>query len=135
MPKDAKTGAQRPTLPERLRLKITYRTVEDLKPCTGNCCQIDDERGAHRSAEFLDLELVMAGAEFPVNPLERLAAAIFADPADLPLGTTLPARCGGACPGRVGLRCLGTGRGSGKNQHGLGAGQGHPADKKVDRKA
>ena len=35
MPK-AKTEAKSPTLPDTLRLKITYRKVEDLKPYTGN---------------------------------------------------------------------------------------------------
>jgi hypothetical protein len=43
VPEDAKTGAKRPTLPEMLRLKITYRKVADLKPYAGNartrCCQ------------------------------------------------------------------------------------------------
>ncbi len=36
MPKDAKTGAKSPTLPEMLRLKITYRKVGDLTPYAGN---------------------------------------------------------------------------------------------------
>jgi DNA modification methylase len=33
---NAKTGAKSPTLPDTLRLKITYRKVADLKPYTGN---------------------------------------------------------------------------------------------------
>ena len=33
---NVKTGAQSPTLPDALRLKITYRKVADLKPYAGN---------------------------------------------------------------------------------------------------
>ncbi len=33
---NAKTGAKSPTLPDTLRLKITYRKVEDLSPYAGN---------------------------------------------------------------------------------------------------
>ena len=43
---NTKTGAKSPTLPETLRLEITYRKVDDLKPYAGNarthserCCQ------------------------------------------------------------------------------------------------
>ncbi len=44
MPKDGKTGAMRPTLPETLRLKITYRRVEDLSPYAGNARTHSDKQ-------------------------------------------------------------------------------------------
>jgi hypothetical protein len=41
---NVKTGATSPTLPEALRLKITYRKVEDLTPYAGNARTHSDKQ-------------------------------------------------------------------------------------------
>lgn len=41
---NVKTGATSPTLPEALRLKITYRKVEDLRPYAGNARTHSDKQ-------------------------------------------------------------------------------------------
>ncbi|MEN9409443.1 MAG: hypothetical protein RL216_1417, partial [Pseudomonadota bacterium] len=41
---NAKTGAKSPTLPETLRLKITYCKVEDLRPYAGNARTHSDKQ-------------------------------------------------------------------------------------------
>ncbi|MCA0928776.1 site-specific DNA-methyltransferase [Ruegeria profundi] len=62
---NAKTGAKSPTLPETLRLKITYRKVADLKPYAGNARthsdkQIDQIAASIRQFSFVNPVLIDA---------------------------------------------------------------------------
>jgi DNA modification methylase len=60
---NVKTGAQSPTLPDALRLKITYRKVADLKPYAGNARthsgkQIDQIAASIRQFSFVNPVLI-----------------------------------------------------------------------------
>ncbi len=60
---NVKTGAKSPTLPDALRLKITYFKVEDLKPYAGNARthsdkQIDQIAASIRQFSFVNPVLI-----------------------------------------------------------------------------
>ena len=74
-----KTGAKSPTLPDALRLKITYRKVADLKPYAGNARthsdkQIDQIAASIRQFNFVNPVLI-DGAGGIVAGHGRVAAA------------------------------------------------------------
>ncbi len=76
---NAKTGAMSPTLPETLRLKITYRRVADLNPYAGNARthsdkQIDQIAASIRQFGFVNPVLI-DGDDGIVAGHGRVAAA------------------------------------------------------------
>ncbi|WP_433989371.1 hypothetical protein SuNHUV7_39380 (plasmid) [Pseudoseohaeicola sp. NH-UV-7] len=76
---NAKTRAKSPTLPDTLRLKITYRKVEDLKPYAGNARthsdkQIEQIAASIRQFNFVNPVLI-DGDDCIVAGHDRVAAA------------------------------------------------------------
>lgn len=76
---NVKTGAKSPTLPDALRLKITYRKVADLKPYAGNARthsdkQIDQIAASIRQFSFVNPVLIDGDAGI-VAGHGRVAAA------------------------------------------------------------